>query len=163
MEVSTRPKANKSATAKPGIADEILAKANAAVEKLSAEYPDYALRDIENLANHINQMADGKERQGRFNEISRIAHDMRGQGTIFGFPLMTRCAGSLCRATRELEPRDDLVPAIIGAHVAAMRAILENRVTGARDVAGLTVATGLELLVASRANRRPATGSNKTP
>ena len=145
--------AKKSAMAEPDITDEILAKANSAIEKLSAEYPGHALRDIEKLADHIDHMTAGKESQGRFNEISRIAHDMRGQGTIFGFPLMTRCAGSLCRATRTLKPRDDLVPAIIAAHVAALRAILESRVTNGRDVAGLTVATGLELLVASRANR----------
>ena len=141
---------------RPHIAGEILAKANAVVDRLSIEYPGYALRDIENLTTHIESLAAGKESQGRFNEISRIAHDIRGQGTIFGFPLMTRCAESLCRATRELEPRDDIVVAIVGAHVAALRAILENRVTDGRDVTGLTVATGLELLVASRADRQPA-------
>ena len=141
------------AAKRPDIADEILAKANAAIEKLSAEYPGHALRDIDDIANHIELLATGMESQGRFNEISRIAHDMRGQGTVFGYPLMTRCAGSLCRATRTLEPLDDHMPAIIGAHVAALRAILAGGVTDSRDVTGLTVATGLELLVASRASR----------
>ena len=42
------------------IADEILAKANAIVDKLSIEYPGYALRDIENLASHIENIAAGK-------------------------------------------------------------------------------------------------------
>ncbi len=137
----------------PGLTDEILARAKAVVDSLSLEYPGHALRDIENLATHIEHLAADGGSRGRFNEISRIAHDMRGQGTIFGFPLMTRCAESLCRATRKLEPHDDAVLAIIGAHVAALRAIIENQVTDGRDMTGLTVATGLELLVASRADR----------
>lgn len=143
--------------ARTGVADGILARAETAIEKLSAEYPGHASRDIDNLAAltaRIAASADGPS--DGLNEISRIAHDMRGQGAMFGYPLMTRCAGSLCRATRAPGPPDQSLVSVINAHIDALRAILDCRVTGGRDETGLAVAAGLEILVASRAGRRTA-------
>lgn len=138
----------------PGIAGEILAKAEAAIDRLAAEYPEHARRDIADMENYATHMArDRNNRAAHYQEILRIAHDVRGQGALFGYPLMTRYAGSLCRATRLLEAHDRAVLDIVGAHVAAMRAILETGATGIEDKTALTIAAGLELLVSARARR----------
>jgi len=138
----------------PSIADEILAKAEAAIDRLAAEYPRHAGRDIANLDRYAERMAsDRRNRTTHYNEILRIAHDVRGQGALFGYPLITRCAGSLCRATRLLEAHDRVIPDIVRAHVAAMQAILETGVTGVENRTALAIAAGLEMLVSSRIDR----------
>lgn len=131
------------------VADAVLARAEAAVDALSAEYPGHAMRDIASLIALTERAADDSlPATERFAEISRIAHDMRGQGTVFGFPMMTRCAGSLCRATRRMGPGDAAVRRVVRTHIAALYAILRR---GARrdDPVAASIAGGLEMLVAA--------------
>jgi hypothetical protein len=138
----------------PSVADEILAKAEAAIDKLAAEYPKHARRDIADMERHAEGMADDMpNRTHHYNEILRIAHDVRGQGILFGYPLITRCAGSLCRATRLLAADDIMILAIVRTHVAALNALLESAEVGAGSGTALRIAAGLEMLVSSRVDR----------
>lgn len=139
---------------RPSIADEVLAKAEAALDKLAAEYPKHAHRDIADMIRHAEGMAgDPANRTEHYNEILRIAHDVRGQGMLFGYPLITRCASSLCRATRLLAADDGYILDIVCAHVAALQAILDARAAGSDNITALYIAAGLELLVSSRVDR----------
>lgn len=138
----------------PGIADEVMAKAEAAIDRLAAEYPGHARRDIADMDRYAENMAsDLANRRDHYNEILRIAHDVRGQGALFGYPLLTRCAASLCRATRLLDDDDAAILGIVRAHVAALEAILETGATGVENRTALAVAAGLEILVSSRVDR----------
>jgi hypothetical protein len=140
--------------ARSDIADELLAKAEAVIDRLSAEYPAHASRDLERLEAAAASMTGGREaRAPQCNEIARVAHDMRGQGAVFGYPLMTRLAGSLCLAMRSLEPQDDAMTIIVRNHIAGMRALLDHGVTGAENRPALTIAASLELMVYARAGR----------
>ncbi len=139
---------------KSGIADAVLTKAEAIVERLSVEYPVYASRDIEQLERAAASMAsDRQARNPHYGDIFRIAHDIRGQGAVFGYPLMSRLAGSLCLAMRALEPQDAAMTTIIRCHIAGMRALLAHGVTGAGSRPALTIATALELMVRVRTGR----------
>lgn len=132
----------------------MIAKAEAALDRLAAEYPRHAHRDISDMHRFAGLMtSDLANRRHHYNEILRIAHDVRGQGILFGYPLLTRYAASLCRATRLLEDDDAAILGIVRAHIAAMNAILENGTTGFGDRTAQTVAAGLELLVSSRVGR----------
>ncbi len=93
------------------------------------------------------------DRGHHYNEILRIAHDVRGQGLLFGYPLVTRYASSLCRATRLLAADDRDILNIVRTHLAALEAILENGRAGTEDMTALRIAGGLELLVSSRVDR----------
>jgi len=140
--------------AKSGRADERFAAAEAIVDRLSVEYPAHASRDVERLAEAAAPMAGAAPvQQPLFGEIFRIAHDIRGQGAVFGYPLMSRLAGSLCMAMRTLGPRDAAMTTIIDSHIAGMRALLAHGVTGAGCRPALTIATALELLVRARRGR----------
>lgn len=141
-------------SARSSITDEVMAKAEAAVDRLAAEYPEYARRDIVNLDRYAGKMAsDHNNRMAHYAEIMRIAHDMRGQGALFGYPLITRYAGSLCKASRRVAVHDHAILNIVRTHAAAMRAILETGVTGIEDRSALAIASGLEMLVSTRTTR----------
>lgn len=133
------------------VADDILTRAFSVVERLAVEYPVHALCDIRTLNRLADRMAaEDDARAVIYDEIFRIAHDIRGQGTLFGYPLITRCAESLCRAVRTLEADDAAVIGLVRTHAVALQAILRNRSGGARDPSALFVAAGLELLVLSQ-------------
>lgn len=141
-------------TGQPSIADEMLAKAEAAIDRLAAEYPRHARRDVTDMRRYAEMMAsDLANRRGHYNEILRIAHDVRGQGVLFGYPLLTRYAASLCRATRLLEDDDTAILCIVHAHIAAMQAILHCGAAGLKNRTAQEIAAGLELLVSSRVDR----------
>lgn len=132
-------------------ADEILAKAEAIVDRLAAEYPFHATRDLAELERFAERMITETEaRTAHYFEVARIAHDLKGQGAVFGYPTITRVADSLCRATRAIEAHDRAIGTIIRAHIAAMQALLDHRVTGPGDPAALAMAAGLEMMVQAR-------------
>jgi hypothetical protein len=147
------PKPGKGVTSS-NIAGEVLARAEAIVDGLSVEFPAHASRDLRQLEQTVALMAGfGQATDPYYSEISRIAHDIRGQGALFGYPLLSRLAGTLCLAMRTLEPQDGAIMTIIDSHVAGMRALLDHSITGAEDRSALTIVTALELLVHSRARR----------
>jgi hypothetical protein len=136
------------------IADEMIAKAEAALDRLAAEYPRHAHRDISDMHRFAGLMAsDLTNRRHHYNEILRIAHDVRGQGALFGYPLLTRYAASLCRATRLLEDDDAAIMGIVQVHIAAMQAVLQRGAMNLGNRTAQAVAAGLELLVSSRVAR----------
>lgn len=146
----SRPEAGRSG-APPNTADDIVDRAFSVVERLAAEYPAHARRDIERLIRLTDRLAAAdRDRALHYEEISRVAHDIRGQGALFGYPLMTRCADSLCRVVRRLEPGDGTAIGLIRTHTAALPAILARSTNEAQLSASLFVATGLELLVLLR-------------
>lgn len=149
-----RPLRLKLKPAESGIADAVCTTAEDVVDRLSVEYPAHASRDLERLAEVAALMSGGGPvRVPQYSEISRIAHDMRGQGAVFGYPLMTRLADSLCLAMRTLQPQDAAMMTIVHSHIAGMRALLTHRVTGAGNHPALTIAAALELMVRSRSGR----------
>jgi len=136
------------------ISSEALARAEAIIDRLSAEFPAHASRDVTSLEQAAEFMAgEGRAIDPYYGEIWRIAHDIRGQGALFGYPLLSRLASTLCLAMRTLEPQDAAILAIIDNHVAGMRALLDHGITGARDRSALTIEAALELLVHSRSRR----------
>lgn len=130
---------------------ELLARADAAMRKAAAAV-DLADDADEYLARLRKALADVGARQGgdqtaAITEIYNITHDLRGQGTTFGYPLVTRVARSL---NHYLENRKKLSGAeadVVKAHVDALTVVLKNRMTGDGGAVGEEIASSLESIV----------------
>ena len=114
-----------------GISDEALAEAEAALSAMAEDYPDWVSSLIDRLAEQHRRCVDTpEERKEFFAEVGRIAHDMKGQGGTFGYPLITAFADSLHGfATTKGELTDNHVE-LIKTHVDAMRVVIKDRVSG---------------------------------
>ncbi|UCH75000.1 MAG: Hpt domain-containing protein [Rhodospirillales bacterium] len=133
------------------IGDDALAAADAIIGRLSREFPAHASRDLQDMERAAARISIGGDAaDSHYREISRLAHDIRGQGAVFGYPLLSRLADTLCQATRMLSAQDRAAAVIVNSHVAGMRAVLDQRITGTENRAALTIAAALELLVRSR-------------
>lgn len=63
-------------------------------------------------------------------DIHAIAHNIKGMGTSFNFPLMTKVGKSLCDYLRALTDQDIVSHAVLMAHSKIMTVVLDNQITG---------------------------------
>ena len=76
--------------------------------------------------------AGGDARDDAYREVRRLAHDLRGQGTTFGYPLVTRIAQSVSQTLKERAPGAN-VDAQLGAHFDAISAVIEGDIADAHS------------------------------
>lgn len=136
-------------TAGLGVADatidpSILAEAEKAMHKLSEDYPDWVSTLILKLSEQHSRCVDTPEKRNEyFLEINSIAHDMKGQGGTFGYPLITNFADSLYGFTKGKGERSDGEVELVKSHVDAMRAVIRGRVSGGGGEVGKQLTASL--------------------
>lgn len=134
-----------------GVDAEAMRRAEAAVAAMREDYLAWLRRDVARLDAMLAQAQRAGD-AADFAGMLRIAHDMRGQGGTFGFPLVSEVAASLGRLLRLSGARAggpevaaDL--ALAGRHLAMVRSLADGR----SDEAVRAAVTGLERAVAGRA------------
>ena len=114
-----------------GISAEALAKAEEALSEQSEDYPDWVSGLITKLAEQHSRCVDTPEnRRAYFEEINVMAHDMKGQGGTFGYPLITDFSDSLYKVSEQKDNIQDEHVNLIKSHIDAMRAVINGRVAG---------------------------------
>lgn len=108
--------------------DALLEQANAVLADMSGQYPATALRAIGRAEEILSApcVSDAAVRDDFF----PIAHNIKGQGATFQYPLLTDIGAFLCayiRARKKFDARD---VALFRRYVGEMRAIVERRLTG---------------------------------
>ena len=97
-------------------------RAEAAVEQMKESFGTFIADDVNRLANARNTYVTDTTAEN-FAKLYRSAHDLKGQGATFDFPLVARVAGSLSRLLGELPPGRDLPQGLTDAHVQAVQVI----------------------------------------
>lgn len=137
------------APGKVSISSEALEAAEKALEKMAEDYPDWVSGLIVKLQEQHGRCVDTPEtRRDCFEEISHIAHDMKGQGGTFGYPLITTVADSLYGFTYSRDDISDNQVELVKAHLDAMRAVIRGRVSGSGGEIGEKLIEGLNEAIA---------------
>jgi chemotaxis protein histidine kinase CheA len=78
------------------------------------------------------------------------AHDLKGLGATYGYPLVTQIAASLCRLTETDEGKAVVSrdPSLARAHIDALRAIVRGGIRAKDHPIGMALRQTLELEVA---------------
>jgi chemotaxis protein histidine kinase CheA len=122
-------------------------RAEEAVGKLASQYRDWVRSDLVKLRDSLaTAQAGGEARDGAYREIRRIAHDLRGQGTTFGYPLVTRIAQSVSQTVKERADGAD-IDAQLSAHFDAIAAVIEGDIADARSGDAAKVIELLQLAI----------------
>ena len=131
----------------------VLARAQEAVADLAKSYGQNTLGDLNRCAALLATARAAPEgRSGAIKELYGIAHNIKGQGGSFGYPLVTRIGHSLCSLTRKDRTFSDADLATIQAHLDALRLILAKDIKGEGGEVGAKLAARLETMVAQAAN-----------
>jgi hypothetical protein len=125
----------------------VLARAQAAVADLAKNFAESAVTDVDQCAAFLKTARESPAaRADAVKDIYGIAHNLKGQGSSFGYPLITRIGQSLCQLTRREQPFSDADLGIIQAHIDAIRLILAKDIKGDGGEVGARLAARLETL-----------------
>jgi chemotaxis protein histidine kinase CheA len=120
-------------------------RAEEALAAAAQDYPDWVMETINKLVDlHELCLTNPPARRPTFDQIRRIAHDLKGQGGTFGYPLVTSFATSLHRFASMREGIETEHVEIIKAHIDAMRAVVRDRVSGDGGEIGKDLAKSLK-------------------
>ena len=117
--------------------------ANDALEKLSAQYRDWALNDVAQMREAIAQVeparakGDNEAERAAIYKIYDIGHNAKGQGASFGYDLVTKIGASLCALLADAETATPELIAAAAAHAEAMDTVLNENLKGLQGERGV--------------------------
>lgn len=131
-----------------GIDAGAIAKAEEALKAMSAQFGQWLQDEIVKL-----DKAQADIRNQGYNEQTAEAlyfraHDLKGLGTTYQYPLVTRLAGSLCKMMDEPGKRMAAPLVLIDAHVDAIKAVVRDQIQTDDHPTGRVLAETLEARVA---------------
>lgn len=127
-----------------GIDAAAIARAEEALKALSSQFEQWLQDEIVKL-----DQAEASIRHEGYNaqtaeQLYLRAHDLKGLGTTYQYPLVTRVAGSLCRLLDAPQRRLSAPWPLIEAHIAAIRAIVRDKIQAEDHPVGLELVRALE-------------------
>jgi chemotaxis protein histidine kinase CheA len=106
-----------------------IARAEAAMEAMSGHFSgwlDEELVKLETAHKATLTPGAGEEELGVF---YRCAHDLKGLGTTYGYPIISEFADSLCRLLDSPEARARAPREVLQGHVSAIVAAVHQKIT----------------------------------
>ena len=141
-----------------GIDPTAIAKAEAALKSLSSNFAEWLQDEITKLeAARQRIRTDGWNTETAENLYLR-AHDLKGLGTTYEFPLITRIAGSLCKLMDDQEARASVPMFLVDAHINAVRAAVRDQIRDTNHPVGRVLAEELERRVLEYLDEQAAKG-----
>lgn len=132
-----------------GIDANAIAKAEEALKAMSGQFGQWLQDEIVKLeAAQAAIRAEGFTPQTAEGLYFR-AHDLKGLGATYQYPLVTRLAGSLCKLLDDPTKRMDAPLMLIDAHVDAIRAVVRDQIQTDDHPVGRVLSETLEAKVAA--------------
>jgi chemotaxis protein histidine kinase CheA len=117
--------------------DDAVAAAEAAIAALAENYIVWVGDDLTTArAAFVKAGETLPDNADAIAEIFGVSHNVKGQGSSFGFHLMTHIGASLCDYIREGGPASEAKLKVIDAHLSALEFVLERQIKGDGGDAG---------------------------
>jgi chemotaxis protein histidine kinase CheA len=139
-----------------GIDPGAVAKAEAALANLSSQFAQWLQDEIDKLEAARSAIRSQGVNPTNANQLYVHCHDLKGLGTTYGFPLITRVAGSLCKLMDEPDKRHEAPMFLVDAHIDAIRAAVRDNICDTDHPVGKLLADELEGRVLAYLDEHPA-------
>ena len=120
-----------------------IAKAEEALAALSDDFDAWLDEDVKRLEAAWTEAAD-KTDADSLEPVYSVAHDVKGLGTTYNYPLVTWIAHSLCGLVETDELRLKAPRPLLAAHVHAIRAAVRDQIKTDQHPVGKMLAEELE-------------------
>jgi hypothetical protein len=131
-----------------GINADAIAKAEEALKAMSAQFGQWLNDEIVKLDKAQTDIREQGYTPATAEALYFRAHDLKGLGTTYEYPLVTRIAGSLCKMLDDADRRMTAPIAILDAHIDAIRAVVRDQIKTDEHPTGRALAETLEARVA---------------
>lgn len=131
-----------------GIDAGAIAKAEEALKAMSAQFGQWLQDEITKLdAAQIAIRTQGLTAETAEGLYFR-AHDLKGLGSTYQYPIVTRMAGSLCKLLDDPAKRTEAPIVLLDAHIDAIKAVVRDEIQTEEHPVGRELAETLEARVA---------------
>lgn len=132
-----------------GIDSDVVARAEAALKSLSAQFSRWLQDEIDKLeAARARVAAEGID--GNAGEVLYTrAHDLKGLGGTYEYPIITRTMASLCQLIESPERRVLAPMALVESHINAVKAMVRDQIKDDSHPVGQAMVMALEDQVAA--------------
>jgi hypothetical protein len=121
-----------------------IAKAEAALKSLSGNFGQWLQDEITKLEAARQQVKTAGVTAETMENLYLRAHDLKGLGTTYGYQLITRIAGSLCRLIDDKTKRLTASMGLVDAHIDAIKAAVREDMKADDHPLGRALITELE-------------------
>lgn len=128
-----------------------IAKAEAALKSLSGQFAQWLDDEIRKLDAARAEVQVHGYNPSTSEGVYLRAHDLKGLGSTYEFPLITRIAASLCKLTDTAERRASASLFLIDAHIDAIKACVRDNIREDTHPVGRALVDALERRVAESA------------
>ncbi|MCK5297221.1 MAG: Hpt domain-containing protein [Alphaproteobacteria bacterium] len=119
------------------------------VEKLSVDYMETAVKDVEKLQALYNEANSSDDKiKDNFKKMFDVVHDMKGQGGSFGYDLVSSLCDSFCHVLEKVENPSVKHLVLIKLHIDAVQFVLAKEMTGKGGKDGAQMLEGIKAVVA---------------
>lgn len=130
----------------------VIKAAEERIKALVGDYADWTQKYLNSMQRSLTALRPGKRwhdsNRKHVANINRIAHELRGQGGTFDYPLITSFGKSLFETT--INPGVEVTEnrrKLIAAHIDAIRTVFKNRIQGDGGEVGLALLREIDLAV----------------
>jgi HPt (histidine-containing phosphotransfer) domain-containing protein len=119
-------------------------RAEAALARLGERYLTEAQTELGALRQALEKLPPRAEQsRGEIAELARMAHDIAGQGSLFGWPLMSQIGDALQLLLRDRANLGPAGRALTQAHLEAMETALRDGIQDTAEPRGQKLLAGL--------------------
>lgn len=124
--------------------NDVIARAEAALKSLAGQFGQWLQDEIDKLdAARAAIQADGLT-DATSEGLYLRAHDLKGLGATYEFPLITRIAASLCKLLDNADKRAKAPLYLLDAHIHAIKAAVRDDIRDASHPVGKALVEELE-------------------
>jgi len=133
----------------PKLNVEVLTAIQEKITEMSGDYSHWVSDEIRKLDEALQKLREpGANLRVLIARINRGAHEMRGQGGIFGYPLITEFSKSLFLSTnRQYNSISDNEYELLKAHIDAIKVVIAERVEGDGGETGRALLAGIQAAI----------------
>lgn len=115
----------------PTIDNDLIAAAEAKIASMEGDYADWVKESIVEMSKAHRKMVETPSAAAQYMEtVNRIALELRGQGGIFGYPLMTQFGKSLYETTSPQDDPNAKLMDLIEAHIDLIKVVMAQKIKG---------------------------------
>jgi CheY-like chemotaxis protein len=130
----------------PGqLQDGVLEAAELELTSMESDYADWVRGTVDKLQKTYAALREQPKNHWKyFRVINDLAHDLRGEGQTFGYPLVTDFGKSLFEYTKMNVQPDERFLDLLHAHIEAIQVIIREKIKGQGGEIGQTIVATLE-------------------
>ncbi|MCE2988403.1 MAG: Hpt domain-containing protein [Phenylobacterium sp.] len=123
---------------------EAIARAEEALAAMAVNFEEWLRVEIVRMQDAFQAIRGQGQNDATMEALYHRAHDLKGLGSTYGYPIISQIAGTLCRLIDTVEKRRAAPLDLVEVHVESIKAAARNKITSDEDATGRALVKALE-------------------